>query len=294
MKVAYYPGCTLKTRSKNMETSGLAAMAALGVELEELERWNCCGVVAPLSDDDLLHLVAPVRDLIRVKESGHDKVVTMCSMCYNTLAQANLVMRHDEEKRKTLNLFMEEEPDYAGEVEVVHLLAFLRDDIGWDKVKAAVKKPLEGLVVAPNYGCTLVRPSEVAIDSPENPTFMSDFLEAIGATPVDFPASTECCGSYQMMSHPSAALKAAGRIIKSAGSHGAEAIVSSCPLCEYNISQQLPAIMEQDKDVKAIPSFYFTQLLALALGLDGEVCRLDLNGPGAESLLNAKKIVVST
>jgi heterodisulfide reductase subunit B len=291
MKVAYYPGCTLKTRSKNLESAGIAAMATLGVELEELERWNCCGVVFSLADDDLLHLVAPVRDLIRVKESGHDKVVTMCSMCYNTLAQANLVMRHDVEKRKTLNLFMEEEPDYAGEIEVVHLLAYLRDEIGWDKVRAAVKKPLEGLMVAPNYGCTLVRPGEVAIDSPENPTFMADFLTALGATPVNFPASTECCGSYQMMSHPEAAFKAVGRIVKSAGNQGAEALVSSCPLCEYNISQQLPAVMEHDPEVKEVPSFYFTQLMALAFGLDTEVCRLDLNGPGAASLLEAKKIV---
>ena len=106
MKIAYYPGCTLKTKSKNLEVPGIAAMAELGVELEELERWNCCGVTFSLADDDLIHVVAPVRDLVRVKESGHDKVVTMCSMCYNTLAQANHLMRTDEEKRKTINTFM--------------------------------------------------------------------------------------------------------------------------------------------------------------------------------------------
>jgi heterodisulfide reductase subunit B len=143
MKVSYYPGCTLKTKSKNLEIPGIAAMAALGVELVELERWNCCGVTFSLADDDLIHVVAPVRDLIRVKEEGFDKVVTLCSMCYNTLAQANHLMRNDEEKRKTLNTFMEEEPDYSGEVEVLHLFNFLRDEIGWDKVKEAVKVPLK-------------------------------------------------------------------------------------------------------------------------------------------------------
>ena len=113
-----------------MNDSAVAAMAKLDVELEELPRWNCCGAVYSLADDDLLHLVAPVRDLVRVKDLGYDKVVTVCSMCYNTLARANKLMRESEEKRYTINSFMEEESDYAGEVEVLHLLPFLRDHIG--------------------------------------------------------------------------------------------------------------------------------------------------------------------
>jgi heterodisulfide reductase subunit B len=268
-------------------------MAELGVELAELERWNCCGVVFSLADDDLIHLVAPIRDLIRVKDEGYDKVVTMCAMCYNTLARANLVMRDDEEKRDTLNSFMEEETDYAGEVEVLHLFNFLRDEIGWDKVKAAVKKPMEGLKLAPNYGCTLVRPKEVAIDSPENPRFMHDFIEAIGAEAVDYPAATDCCGSFQMMSHEGASVDAVARILGTAGKKGAEAMVSSCPLCEYNIGHQLPAVKEKHSDIKEIPSFHFTQLLALAMGLDPDVCRLDLNGPQAREFLASKQIVAS-
>lgn len=288
MKVSYYPGCTLKTKSKNMELPGIAAMKELGVELVELERWNCCGVEFSLADDDLLRLVAPVRDLIRVKEEGYDKVTTMCSMCYSTLAQANLVMRDNEEKRKTINTFMEEEPDYAGDVEVVHLLGFLRDEIGWEKLKAAVKNPLTGMKVAPNYGCTLVRPSEVAMDSAENPRFMHDFLEALGAEPVSFPASAECCGAYQMVSHPEAALKAVSNILCSAGDNGAESLVSSCPLCECNIGRMQPQLADK---VKPLPTYYFTQLLALALGVEVEACKLELNGPGAKEYLSSKQIV---
>ena len=293
MKIAYYPGCTLKTKTKNLEVPGIAAMAALGVELEELERWNCCGVTFSLADDDLLHVVAPVRDLVRVKESGHDKVVTMCSMCYNTLAQANHLMRTSEEKRKTLNAFMEEEPDYAGEVEVLHLLGFLRDEIGWDKVKAQVKVPLKGLKVAPNYGCTLVRPKEVAIDSPEHPRFMHDFLIALGAEPVDYPAATECCGAYQMVSHPEASMRAVASIIDSAGTRGAEAMASTCPLCEYNVGKNQAQVLEKYQGVKPMPTYYFTQLLAVALGLDVDTCCFELNGPGAKELLESKKILAS-
>ena len=119
MKISYYPGCTLKTKGKNLEDAAVASMTALGFDFEELERWNCCGAVHSLADDDLIHHVAPVRDLVRVKEQGNDKVVTLCSMCYNSLARANLLMRDDEEKRKTINDFMDEEIDYLGEIEVV-------------------------------------------------------------------------------------------------------------------------------------------------------------------------------
>ncbi|MFH1999528.1 MAG: CoB--CoM heterodisulfide reductase iron-sulfur subunit B family protein [Planctomycetota bacterium] len=293
MKVSYYPGCTLKTKAKNLETPGIAAMAALGVELVELERWNCCGVTYSLAEDDLLHVVAPVRDLIRVKEAGYDKVVTLCSMCYNTLAQANLLMRNDKEKRKTLNLFMEEEPDYAGEVEVLHLFNFLRDEIGWDKVKAAVKVPLKDLKVAPYYGCTLVRPKEVAIDSSENPRFMHDFLAAIGAEPVDHTAHVECCGSYQMVSHPEFCMTAVANILGAVNRSGAEAIVSSCPLCECNVGQMQSEVLAKHTDLKPTPTYYFTQLLAIAMGLDVEACNFDLNGPGARELLESKSILAS-
>ncbi len=122
MKIKYYPGCTLKYKAKNLEDSAIASLETLGCEVEEIERWNCCGAVYSLAEDDLIHKVAPVRDLIRVKEQGGDKVLTICSMCYNTLARANLLMKEDEEKRDTINRFMDEEIDYAGEVEVFHLL----------------------------------------------------------------------------------------------------------------------------------------------------------------------------
>ncbi|MHC4778937.1 MAG: CoB--CoM heterodisulfide reductase iron-sulfur subunit B family protein [Planctomycetota bacterium] len=291
MKVSYYPGCTLKTNSKNLEAPGIAAMDALGVELVELERWNCCGVVFSLADDDLLKLVAPVRDLIRVQEAGYDKVVTLCSMCFNTLAQANLVMRNDEEKRDTLNRFMEEEPDYSGGVEVLHLLGFLRDEIGWDRLREAVKVPLKGMKIAPNYGCTLVRPAEVALDSPENPTFMEAFIEALGAQPVSFPESTQCCGAYQSVSHRSASTTAVANILASAQAKGAEAMVSSCPLCEHNIGGLQDEAVEAREDVTTMPTYYFTQLLAIALCVDAETCRFDLNGAGAREYLERMNVL---
>jgi len=291
MKISYYPGCTLKTKAKNLERSALACFDALGMDYEELPRWNCCGAVYSLADDDLIHIIAPVRDLIRVKERGHDTVMTLCSMCYNTLARANELMKNDEEKRFTINTFMDEEPDYAGEVKVVHFLDYLRDEIGWDKLKEKVKVPLNDLKVAPYYGCTLLRPREVALDRPDKPTVMQTFLETLGATVVDFPSSTVCCGSYQVLGNPEAALQVSHGILGDAVKNGAEALALACPLCDYNLGSRQDAILNNFTDAKEIPVYYFTQLMAVALGIDPAVSHFELNRESSAQLLRDKKFI---
>ncbi|MCE5241596.1 MAG: CoB--CoM heterodisulfide reductase iron-sulfur subunit B family protein [Desulfobacteraceae bacterium] len=292
MKISYYPGCTLKTKAKNLEEGAVAAMAALGVQFEELKRWNCCGAVHSLADDDLIHHVAPVRDLIRAMEQGSEKVVTLCSMCYNTLARANLIMKNDEAKRKTINDFMNEEKDYHGEVEVLHFLNFLRDEVGWDKLRGSVKVPLNGLKVATYYGCTLVRPRNVAIEAPGDARLMKEVLEAVGASAVDFPAATTCCGSYQILSNEDAALEVAATILEGASKAGAEALALSCPLCEFNLGKKQAELLQKGKITREIPVYYFTQLLALALGLDPGTYRLDLNAAGSAQFLKARNFPV--
>jgi heterodisulfide reductase subunit B2 len=292
MKISYYPGCTLKTKAKNLEDAAVAAMAALGVEFEELPRWNCCGAVHSLTDDDLIHQVAPVRDLVRAMEQGSEKVVTLCSMCYNTLARANVLMRNDEVKRKTINDFMDEEKDYHGEVEVLHFLSFLRDEIGWDKLRQAIKVPLTGLKVTPYYGCTLVRPRDVAVDPPGSQQLFTDFLEVLGATVVVSPAATLCCGSYQILANPEAAMNVAATIVEWAGKVDADAMVLSCPLCEFNLGKKQADLLEQKKVSKEVPTFYFTQLLAVALGLGPEACRFELNEEASIKLLKSKNFPV--
>lgn len=293
MKISYYPGCTLKSKARNLEEAAVASMVALGLDVEELPRWNCCGAVHSLADDDLIHHVAPVRDLVRAMEQGSEKLVTLCSMCYNTLARSNLIMRNDEVKRKTINDFMDEEKDYHGEVEVVHFLNLIRDEVGWDKLREKVKAPLTGLKIAPYYGCTLLRPRNVAIEEPENLTILKDFLEALGATVVDFPAASVCCGSYQVIANPGATEDVAAYIINWAAKSGAEAIAMSCPLCEYNLGKKQPDLIEHEKVAKAIPTYYFTQLLAIAMGLDPDVCRLDLNDESSRELLKSKKCIAA-
>ncbi len=291
MELSYYPGCTLKTKAKNFEDSAIASMTALGINLKEIPRWNCCGTVYSLADDDLIHQLAPVRDLIRVKEMGRDKVVTLCSFCFSTLKRANLLMRNDAEKRETLNSFMDDEIEYNGEVEGVHLLEVLRDDIGWKTISDKLKVPLKNLKLAPYYGCNLLRPQEVAIDQVERPTILHQLLQALGAEPIDFPFAAKCCGSFQAVGNREVALESAWNILSSAVRWRAEALVLTCPLCDFNLAGEQEELRRKYHEFKGIPTLYFTQLLALALGLDRKVCRFELNYQDPQPLLESKGLL---
>jgi heterodisulfide reductase subunit B len=282
----------MKTRAASLELAAVEALNVLGVEFTELQRWNCCGAVFSLADDDLIHHVAPVRNLVRAQQEDCDTVVTICSQCYNTLARANLLVRGDAEKLDTINRFMDEEPDYEGGIEVIHYLTLLRDHVGWDALKAKVVRPLEGIKLAPFYGCTLLRPDEVSID-PLKEGVLEDFLRALGAEPVPFAAATECCGAYQMLAHPEEGIQRAANVIGSANRAGADALVLSCPLCEYNLGTRQPDVVAMGEQLEPVPTLYFTQLLGIALGLEPELYRLDLAGPAARDLLVEKNFVAA-
>lgn len=290
-EIAYYPGCTLKTTAQGLETSALAAAEALGLRLVELERWNCCGTVQSLATDNIMNNLAAARNLVRTKEAGYDRFVTLCSICYNTQKSVNKIFRDDEEKRTKINAFMYEEPDYEGDVDVLHLLELIRDEVGFDNVRARVTKPLSALKVVPYYGCLLLRPKAIALDSQENPTVMERLLEATGAKVVDDPYKSECCGTYHTVSNIDIVAEHAYRIVRSAGQRGADALATTCPLCQFNLDRRQKEVGEKYPGLKPIPVFYFTQLLCIALGLGEEPCRFDLHHIDPRPLLAEKGLL---
>jgi len=291
MKLLYYPGCTLKTSAKNLEKSAFAIMEALGHEMVEMEDWNCCGVVASLTDDDLMHHLAPLRSLIHVEDQGEDKVVTLCDMCCNTLKQTNLRVKENPDDLETLNLFMDRENDYKGTVKIIHFLEFLRDEIGFDVIKKKVKLPLKGIKIMPYYGCMLLRPREVAIDDAEEPTILSDLLSALGAEVVDNPFKIECCGSYHTIENKELVSKRAHRITSFATDRDSDAMVLSCPLCKFNLDTRGKDAEKLFKGYKQLPVYYYTQLIAIALGLDLEVCGFGQHVVDPIKLLEKKGIL---
>lgn len=297
MKIPYYPGCTLKTTAANFEQSALASAKILGIDMVELPRWNCCGTVFSLVADDLIHHVAPIRNLIRVQEMNENgivkdenRLITLCSMCFNTLKRANLLVKETPDDLKTINDFMYLEEDYNGDVEVVHFLEILKE-MGFEEINKKVKNPLKGLKVAPYYGCMMLRPKEVGIDDPEDPTIQENLLKALGADVVDNSYKKVCCGSYQTVQDKYVVAELAYDILTHAQREGAEAIATSCPLCVFNLDNRQKEVKEKHPDFEEIPVFYFTQLMALAFGLEDEFHGFDLNYVDPRPLLKGKNLL---
>lgn len=289
-KLHYYPGCTLKEKTTHLDVSTYAAMEILGYELIEPENWTCCGAEYPLNEEMIMGLTAPVRILRQVEIEGGDKVFTVCSFCFNVLKRANEAIKSDPLKNKRINAFLKDDihidrnsgekttdfKQYNGDVNVLHLLEFIRDWVGYEKIRSLIKRDLSGIKVVPYYGCRLLRPKgKMAIDEPEDPSIFEEFLENIGCEVIDFPFKQECCGSYLSLSMPDAASEASYNILRSAKLGGADMLALSCPLCYYNLDTRQDRIRENFADSPEIPVLFFTQLLAWALGVDEEVLGLD-------------------
>ena len=266
MGISYYPGCTLSTQAKNYDRSGRAVAAALGLELVELDEWQCCGATFPLSLDDSMALIAPTRVLYQAQQAG-ERVAALCAICFHVLRRSQALLERDPEMLDRINWFTEQE--YSG-VQVMHFLELLRDDVGWESLAEQVVRPLAGLRVAPYYGCLLLRPyEEIGLDDPEDPSIMHDLLRALGAQVVDFPFNIECCGSYLTVKEPRVSETLSKEIVASAREHSAQAIVTACPLCQFNLDYP-----QRETEIGLVgnetPILYFTQLMAMALGLPEE------------------------
>lgn len=261
MKFSYFPGCTLRTKAKDLDFYARKCAEILGAELCEIENWQCCGGVYVSANDEIATKLSSVRALVDARDNNQP-LVTVCSACHNVIKRTNHEMQTNADFAFKVNAYMAQDSEpkeaYNGETEVYHYLELLRDKIGFDKIKEAVKNPLTGKKIAAYYGCLLLRPGKVMqFDDPENPTIMEDFIRALGAEPVVYPARNECCGGYVVVDDAKSASKKSNIVKTSAAANGAEMIVTACPLCRYNLL----------KDGSDIPVVYFTELLAEALGV---------------------------
>jgi len=305
VRIPYYPGCAMKTKAENCEVAGVGVAKELGIELVELPKWNCCGVFPSLATDDLMRHLAPIRNLVKVQEMNENgtvkhehRVATFCPMCYHTLKEANLFLQ-DEEKLEKINTFFEREKEFAGGIKEgykggVRVIAFIEllKEVGFDNISKKVKKPLKGLKVAPYYGCLLLRPREIGIDDPENPTVLETLLEALGAEVVDNPNKTQCCGSYHTVDRKDIVAKLTYDNLIYPIRNGAEVIAACCPLCVFNLDSRQEEARKLFRDLKEIPVMYYTQLMAIAFGLERRLygVDLDLHYVNPKPLLEAKNL----
>lgn len=260
MKFAYYPGCSLESTACEYNASVLAAFEALGVSLQELEDWNCCGASSAHSMNQDLALALPARNIAIAQKSGLD-VVMPCAACFNRHKMADHALKNDPQKRAMLEGTINFK--YTGDINVLALLDVIANKIGLNQVKSCVKKPLTGLKAVSYYGCLLVRPPEITqFEDPDNPQIMDRILETLGAEPRTWSYATDCCGGGLSLTKPTAAARMVSKLADRAAEAGAQAIVTSCPLCQINLE------MRQSKTNAKMPIFFFTELIGLAFGLE--------------------------
>lgn len=254
----YYPGCTLRTKAKDLDKYARAAAEALGICLEEPADWQCCGGAYTTAANEPATKLSAVRTLNAAREQGRP-LITVCSACHNVIKQTNYDISRNTAMQNKVNNYLGLENPYRGETAVYHYLEMLRDVVGFDKLAEKVVNPLKEKRIAAYYGCLLLRPSKaMAMDDPENPSIMEDFIRSIGAVPVIWAQRNECCGGYITMEDKDQARRRSNAVMENAEDMGADCVITACPLCLYNLKKN------SDSE---LPVYYFTELLAEALGV---------------------------
>ena len=273
MKYAYFPGCSLLSSAVEYARSGESVLKAVGVELEELDDWVCCGATAAHATSHLLSAALPAISCAAAEKQGLD-ILTCCAACYSRLKQVNQQVKDDPELRAKVSEIIEEE--YRGNVRVMHITEVLAREIGMEEIKAKVQKPLEGLKVACYYGCLMARmPESLRIDKTEYPMLLDDLMLAVGAEPLDWPYKTECCGAALTLAEQKTVVRLSGDIVQIAKENGADVLAVACPLCQANLDMYQTEAEKLLNTQLSVPVLYFSQLMGLAMGIPVEELCLD-------------------
>lgn len=265
MKMGYFPGCSLKGTGRAYEESLLPVLTALGVELEELNDWNCCGATAYMSVSEKTAFVLAGRNLALAEQSTRD-LVAPCSGCYLVLNKSqNYMAEYPDVARHVQAALKKDGLSYSGTVKIRHPLDVIVNDIGLDAVKKRVVNPLSGMKIAPYYGCQIVRPFST-FDDQMNPTSMDRLMEALGASVVRYPLKTRCCGGSLTGTVAEVGQRLGFILLKEAARRGANVLTTTCPLCQFNLDAYQQEMSRAYEPV-SMPITYFTQLMGLAFGL---------------------------
>jgi heterodisulfide reductase subunit B len=267
-KYAFFPGCSLLSSAAEYATSTKEVCERFGIKLEEIDDWVCCGATPAHVKSHLLSIALPAISCAAAEKSGLD-VLACCAACFNRLKIANHEMCEDETLRQEVNEIIEEE--YGGTTKVYHLLEVLAARMNGSGRSPTMNRPLDGLKVAPYYGCLIARmPEPLRIDSVENPTMLDDVLKKAGADVVDWAYKTECCGASLTLASTKTVIRLSGNILQAAKHAGADCVAVVCPLCQANLDMYQGEAATRLGEPLNMPVLYFTQLLGLAIGVKPE------------------------
>ena len=266
MKVSYYPGCSLEETAQAYDVSARKVCKNLGIDLEEIPKWSCCGSSPALKMDRLLSTSLGAHNLAIAQRQQLSEVVIPCPFCFRRLLSAKQEVQENEQVKTRVEDSITAE--LSDDLSVFSLLGFLRYSVGLETIGANVKKPLKNLKLLSYYGCYLVKPATVTgFDNPENPVSMDQILESLGAEVLQWDFKTECCGASLTISKTKTVCELGGRLVREATWQGADALVVACQLCQANLDTRQTDMGRMDKKRYAMPVLYFTQLMGLAFGL---------------------------
>jgi heterodisulfide reductase subunit B len=285
LKYGYYPGCSLHSTGPEYDASFKAVCECLGIELEEINDWICCGASSAHSVSNLLATALPMKNLALAENTGISELAVPCAKCFSRLKKA----LYATGQNKTLHDAVLEVIDspFKNNVTVVHPLEIF-DKLNPEAVNETVTRNLAGLKVVCYYGCLLTRPPKVmAFDEHEYPMTMDRVLEKVGATVLDWSYKTDCCGTaFALMGETDVVLTLTQKILENAMAVGAHAIAVACPLCHVNLDTRQKAIEEKYQTDYGIPILYFTQLMGLAFGIEPQKLELSKHFVSPEPVLN--------
>lgn len=289
LKYSYYPGCSLHASASEYDLSTREVFSALGIGLEEIPDWICCGATPAHNVDELLSLSLSAKNLELAEQVPGDMAVA-CASCFSRLKFAQHILGEDPAKRRLVEKAID--APVPLERNVKHLLTILARDYGLESLRTAVKKPLADLTVACYYGCLLTRPTDVPnLDCTEAPTIMEAVMEAAGARTVPWTHRLECCGANFTLSRPTVVQQLSNAVLESAKEAGADCIVVACPLCHGNLDIRQKEIEGIYETSYGLPIFYLTQLVGLALGVPEARLGLDALIVAPQKLLKEKKLI---
>jgi heterodisulfide reductase subunit B2 len=290
MKVSYYPGCSLEETAAAFDISVRRVCDHLGVALEEIPDWSCCGSSPALKMDQLLSTSLGAHNLAQACNQQLEEVVIPCPFCYRRLLSAQQETQRDPRVKEDVQEAIGAELD--DNLKVLSLLGFLRYSVGLEAIAAKVQKPLKGLKVLTYYGCYLVKPAAVAkFDDDEEPVSMDQLLEALGAEVLPWSFKTECCGASLAISKTDKACELTGRIIREAAYRKADAIVVACQLCQANLDTRQVQIGKLHEAEYNIPIIYFTQLMGLAFGMSYKELGMHRHLTSPQAMLKSKGVI---
>jgi heterodisulfide reductase subunit B len=290
MRYGYYPGCSLSGLARPYDISTRAIAGPLGIELEEIEDWNCCGATEYFAIHKMAAYALVGRNLAKAaSQNSFTDLVAPCSACYLNLRKTDHYMgKYPELAKKVNEALASGDLSYdPGTLKVRHLIDIVVNDIGYDTIAEKVVRPLTGLRIAPYYGCLIVRPElGEPLDDPEYPMFLDRLMEALGTQVVDFPLKSHCCGGHMTQISSETAYELIRRLLQNAAEYNADAIVTLCPICQLNLDAYQSNVNRQFGTSFNIPILFFTQMIGLAIGMNPKELGIGKEFVSAEAMLD--------